>query len=73
MNWKHSYTDILICPHCQYEHYDCWELCDSVLNEKTSEVQCESCEKWFEYMYCSATTWSSREIEAQDAKQEDGE
>ena len=43
-NQTETYDDMLICPWCNYEFEDCWELDDG-----GGEVDCESCGKTFIY------------------------
>jgi len=52
-------TDILICPHCGYENYDCFELAQGRGLEFESITECPSCGKNFRFVFEARPYWTS--------------
>lgn len=52
----HDYTDEIVCPYCGYEFGDSWELGDG------GELECDKCEKEFEYYRRIEVTYCTYQI-----------
>ena len=55
---KHRSTDSLICPYCEYEFRDCFEL-----PESSDDIECGECGKRFMYDTYIYRTFTSKKAD----------
>lgn len=56
---EHTHTSEIICPYCDYSHPDSWEESIDMEDGDHGEIDCDRCEKPFEFNTYRTTTYTS--------------
>jgi uncharacterized Zn finger protein len=64
MNLKYDYNNAPVCPYCDHEPKETYEMYENMRHDgDDSEIQCKECGKVFEYTIHFSRSYSSRPIE----------
>lgn len=62
MNYKYYGNDEAVCPYCDYEESDSWEIAQDSKDEKTL-VECGSCDKQYLFERVVAVTYTTEKAD----------